>query len=66
MQTLQYNRYKTTIMTPYLYNMQTELILVNKDVKGKKPTAENQVSQYICQIDKDKEPSGEIDLSKDM
>ena len=36
--------------------------LVNKDVKGKEPTAENPVSQ----INKDKERSGELDLSRDM
>ena len=32
---------------------------MNKDVKGKEPTAENPVSQ----INKDKEQSGELDLS---
>ena len=33
--TLLYNRHKTAILTCYLYNIQTELILVNKDVKGR-------------------------------
>ena len=35
-------------------------------VKGKEPTAENPVSQKIIQINKDKERSGELDLSRDM
>ena len=65
-QTLLYNRHKTTILTSYLYNMQTELIFVNKDVKGKEPTAENPVIQWISQINKDKERSGELDPSRDM
>ena len=33
-QTLLYNRHKTAILTPYL-DIQTELIFVTKDVKGK-------------------------------
>ena len=43
--TLLYNRHKTAILTSYLYNIHTELVFVNKDVKGKEPTGENPVSQ---------------------